>query len=172
MSIWPGQIEFTCWRRFLQAWGSGGDGNIGSCLMTCIRSVHPGRCAGGSLTCAIRCGSCPLKCVLPPGGTTPPGQSYAVHRNARCTSKINGGLSLSKIVFIFQGPRWCSQWVEVVRPHQAAIASGPLEKRRLVKVAPIETDFRAVHATVRCTMTCDEPHPPSTLARPPPPVRC
>lgn len=32
-----------------------------------------------------------------------------------------------------------------------------------MKEAPIETDFRPVHATVRCTTTCDELHPPSTL---------
>lgn len=72
-------------------------------------------------------------------------------------------------LYTFQGHRWCSRWAEVVRPHQAAMASGPLERRRLVKVAPIETDFRPVHATVklhsrhydlrRATLV----HPPSTL---------
>lgn len=59
VTIWPGQIDFTCWGSFLQARSSGGDSNIGSCLMTCIRGVHPDRCTGGSLTCAICCGPVP-----------------------------------------------------------------------------------------------------------------
>lgn len=62
---------------------------------------------------------------------------------------------------LIPGAKWCSPWAEVVRPHQAALGSGPLEKRRLAKLAPIETDFRPV----RCTTTCNKLHPPSR-ARP------
>lgn len=41
-------------------------------------------------------------------------------------SRINDGLLWeASVVYIFQGPKWCSQWVEVVRPHQAAMALGP-----------------------------------------------
>lgn len=61
------------------------------------------------------------------------------------------------LVYIFQGRRWCSQWAEVVRPHLAAMALRPLERRRLV----MHYDLR--RATVG--------HPSSTIG-PAPPVRC